>query len=221
METYFQLFFRETKVAIKRWTDVLTGIILFFLTAILFPLISESDKDFLLSIVGPIMMFSAFFASLLSMQNMFKADFQNGTIEQLLLSKKSFVCLIFTKTLAFWLFTSLPLILVSGLIATIYFVTGKEILIVQMTLFLSTMTMININAFTAAITLGIRYPGALMTLIITPITLPILIFGSKAIENSILGVDISGPLYFLTGMMMLSLFLGPWITASALKISMD
>ena len=221
METYFQLFFRETKVAIKRWTDVLTGIILFFLTAILFPLISESDKDFLLSIVGPIMMFSAFFASLLSMQNMFKADFQNGTIEQLLLSKKSFVCLIFTKTLAFWLFTSLPLILVSGLIATIYFVTGKEILIVQMTLFLSTMTMININAFTAAITLGIRYPGALMTLIITPITLPILIFGSKAIENSILGLDISGPLYFLTGMMMLSLFLGPWITASALKISMD
>lgn len=221
METYFQLFFRETKVAIKRWTDVLTGIILFFLTAILFPLISESDKDFLLSIVGPIMMFSAFFASLLSMQNMFKADFQNGTIEQLLLSKKSFVCLIFTKTLAFWLFTSLPLILVSGLIATIYFVTGKEILIIQMTLFLSTMTMININAFTAAITLGIRYPGALMTLIIMPITLPILIFGSKAIENSILGLDISGPLYFLTGMMMLSLFLGPWITASALKISMD
>ena len=221
METYFQLFFRETKVAIKRWTDVLTGIILFFLTAILFPLISDSGKDFLLSIVGPIMMFAAFFASLLSMQNMFKADFQNGTIEQLLLSKKSFVCLIFTKTLAFWLFTSLPLILVSGLIATIYFVTGKDILIVQMTLFLSTMTMININAFTAAITLGIRYPGALMTLIITPITLPILIFGSKAIENSILGADISGPLYFLTGMMMLSLFLGPWITASALKISMD
>ncbi len=221
METYFQLFFRETKVAIKRWTDVLTGIILFFLTAILFPLISDSGKDFLLSIVGPIMMFAAFFASLLSMQNMFKADFQNGTIEQLLLSKKSFVCLIFTKTLAFWLFTSLPLILVSGLIATIYFVTGKDILIVQMTLFLSTMTMININAFTAAITLGIRYPGALMTLIIMPITLPILIFGSKAIEHSILGLDISGPLYFLTGMMMLSLFLGPWITASALKISMD
>ena len=221
METYFQLFFREIKVAIKRWTDVLTGIILFFLTAILFPLISDSEKDFLLSIVGPIMMFSSFFASLLSMQNMFKADFQNGTIEQLLLSKKSFVGLIFTKTLAFWLFTSLPLILVSGLIATIYFVTGKDILIIQMTLFLSTMTMININAFTAAITLGIRYPGALMTLIITPITLPILIFGSKAIENSILGLDISGPLYFLTGMMMLSLFLGPWITASALKISMD
>ena len=59
------------------------GIILFFLTAILFPLISDSEKDFLLSVVGPIMMFSAFFASLLSMQNMFKADFQNGTIEQL------------------------------------------------------------------------------------------------------------------------------------------
>ena len=221
MDTYFQLFIRETKVAIKRWTDALTGIILFFLIALLFPLISDSDKDFLLKIVGPIMMFSAFFSSLLSMQNMYKPDFQNGTIEQLLLSKRSFVGLILTKTFAYWVFTSLPLILISGLIASIYFVTGKAILIIQLTLLLSTLTMINISALTSAITLGIRYPGALMTLIITPITLPILIFGSKAIENSILGLDISGPLYFLTGMMMLSLFLGPWITASALKISMD
>ena len=153
MSTYLQLLLRESKVALKRWTDVLTGIILFFLTAILFPLISDTDKNFLLSIVGPVMMFSAFFASLLSMQNMFKPDFQNGTIEQLVLSKKSFVGLIFTKTFAFWLFTSLPLILVSALVASIYFASGKEILIIQLTLFLSTMTMININAFTAAITL--------------------------------------------------------------------
>ena len=129
--------------------------------------------------------------------------------------------MILTKTIAYWLFTSLPLILISGLTASIYFVSASGILIIQLTLLLSTLTMVHINAFTAAITLGIRYPGALMTLIITPITLPILIFGSKTIENSILGADISGPLYFLTGMMMLSFFLGPWITASALKISMD
>ena len=138
-----------------------------------------------------------------------------------MLSKGSFVSLILTKTIAYWLFTSLPLILISGLTASIYFVSASGILIIQLTLLLSTLTMVHINAFTAAITLGIRYPGALMTLIITPITLPILIFGSKIIENSILGADISGPLYFLTGMMMLSFFLGPWITASALKISMD
>ena len=138
-----------------------------------------------------------------------------------MLSKGSFVSLILTKTIAYWLFTSLPLILISGLTASIYFVSASGILIIQLTLLLSTLTKVHINAFTSAITLGIRYPGALMTLIITPITLPILIFGSKTIENSILGADISGPLYFLTGMMMLSFFLGPWITASALKISMD
>ena len=221
MNIYFQLFSREIRVAFKRWTDALTGFILYFLIGILFPLISDSNKEFLLTIVGPIMMFSAFFASMLYMQNMFKPDFQNGTIEQLMLSKGSFVSLILTKTIAYWLFTSLPLILISGLTASIYIVSASGILIIQLTLLLSTLTMVHINAFTAAITLGIRYPGALMTLIITPITLPILIFGSKTIENSILGADISGPLYFLTGMMMLSFFLGPWITASALKISMD
>ena len=111
MNIYFQLFSREISVAFKRWTDALTGFILFFLIAILFPLISDSNKEFLLTIVGPIMMFSAFFASMLSMQNMFKPDFQNGTIEQLMLSKGSFVSLILTKTIAYWLFTSLPLIL--------------------------------------------------------------------------------------------------------------
>ena len=221
MDIYIRLFLRETKVATKRWTDILTGIILFFLIAILFPLISASDKDFLLKIVGPVMIFSAFFASLLSMQNMFKPDFQNGTIEQLILSNKSFVGLIFAKIIAYWVFTSAPLILISGFIASIYYVYGWDILVIQLTLFLMTLTLVNINAFTSAITLGIRYPGALMTLIVTPISLPVLIFSSKAIENSILGMDISGPLYFLTGMMILSLFLGPWITASALRISTD
>ena len=76
MNIYFQLFSREISVAFKRWTDALTGFILFFLIAILFPLISDSNKEFLLIIVGPIMMFSAFFASMLSMQNMLNRTFR-------------------------------------------------------------------------------------------------------------------------------------------------
>ena len=137
MNIYLKLFSREIRVAFKRWTDALTGFILFFLIAILFPLISDSNKEFLLTIVGPIMMFSAFFATMLSMQNMFKPDFQNGTIEQLMLSKGSFVSLILTKTIDYWLFTSLPLILISGLTASIYFVSASGILIIQLTFLMS------------------------------------------------------------------------------------
>ena len=79
----------------------------------------------------------------------------------------------------------------------------------------------HISALAAALTLGIRYPGALMALIIIPLSMPIMIFGSKAIEFSITGIDASAPLYFLLGMMFFTCSLGPLVTASAIRISID
>jgi heme exporter protein B len=80
---------------------------------------------------------------------------------------------------------------------------------------------VHISALAAALTVAIRYPGALMALIIIPLSLPIMIFGAKAIEFSISGIDASAPLYFLLGMMFFTCSLGPVVTASAIKISID
>ena len=221
MNIYQQLFLRDLKVSMKRWSDLLTGIIMFILVAFIFPLIAGSDLDFMHRIIGPVILLSSLLASLISMQNIFKPDLNNGSLEQLVLSTHSLSGLVFIKILSYWISSSLPLVVVSSLIASAYYVTGIDIAKVMLTVLLATTTLVNINSLAAALTLGVRYPGALMTLILFPLSLPILIFGSKAIEYSILGMDISGPFYFLTGMMLLSFSLGPIATAFAIKISID
>ena len=221
MNIYQQLFLRDLKVSIKRWSDLLTGIIMFALVAFIFPLIAGSDQDFMHRIIGPVILLSSLLASLISMQNIFKPDLNNGSLEQLVLSTHSLSGLVFIKILSYWISSSLPLVVVSSLIASAYYVTGIDIAKVMLTVLLATTTLVNINSLAAALTLGVRYPGALMTLILFPLSLPILIFGSKAIEYSILGMDNSGPFYFLTGMMLLSFSLGPIATAFAIRISID
>jgi len=221
MNIYQQLFLRDLRVSMKRWSDLLTGIIMFILVAFIFPLIAGSDQDFMHRIIGPVILLSSLLASLISMQNIFKPDLNNGSLEQLVLSTHSLSGLIFFKILSYWVSSSLPLVVVSSLIASAYFVTGIDIVMVMLTVLLATTTLVNINSLAAALTLGVRYPGALMTLILFPLSLPILIFGSKAIEYSILGMDISGPFYFLTGMMLLSFSLCPIATAFAIRISID
>ena len=215
------VFLRDLKVSLRRWSDVLTSLILFVLVSLVFPLTLGNDSTILLKIVGPVMLVSALLATLLAMQNIFRPDVINGSLEQLTLSSYPLTWIICTKIFSFWLITSFPLLLISGFIASSYYVTGNSIFIVILTLLLSTPSLVHISALAAALTVAIRYPGALMALIIIPLSLPIMIFGSKAIEFSISGIDASAPLYFLLGMMFFTCSLGPMVTASAIRISID
>ena len=138
-----------------------------------------------------------------------------------MITTNSFSALIAVKIMMFWIIFSMPLILIASFIASAYYVTGFSIFTVILTLVLSTLSLVNLSAFAASLTLAIRNPGALISLIVIPLSLPIIIFGSKAIEYSILSMDNSGPLYFLTGMMFFTCSLGPLVTASAIPISID
>jgi len=212
---------RDVKISIRRSTDVLTGLIFFLLIALIFPLAAGTEKDLLLKIVGPVMLISALLASMMSIQNIFKPDYINGSLEQMMITTNSFSALIAVKIMMFWIIFSMPLILIASFIASAYYVTGFSIFTVVLTLVLSTLSLVNLSAFAASLTLAIRNPAALISLIVIPLSLPIIIFGSKAIEYSILSMDNSGPLYFLTGMMFFTCSLGPLVTASAIKISID
>ena len=212
---------RDLKISIRRSTDVLTGLIFFLLIALIFPLAAGTERDLLLKMIGPVMLISALLASMMSIQNIFKPDYINGYLEQMMITTNSFSALIAVKIMMFWMIFSMPLIVIASFIASTYYVTGFSIFTVVLTLLLSTLSLVNLSAFAASLTLAIRYPGALISLIVIPLSLPIIIFGSKAIEYSILSMDNSGPLYFLTGMMFFTCSLGPLVTASAIKISID
>jgi heme exporter protein B len=157
MNIYQQLFLRDLKVSMKRWSDLLTGIIMFILVAFIFPLIAGSDQDFMYRIIGPVILLSSLLASLISMQNIFKPDLNNGSLEQLVLSTHSLSGLVFIKILSYWISSSLPLVVVSSLIASAYYVTGIDIAKVMLTVLLATTTLVNINSLAAALTLGVRY----------------------------------------------------------------
>ena len=215
------IFLKDLKVSLRRWSDLSTSFILFILVCLIFPLTLGNDPSLLLKIIGPVILVSALLATLLAMQNIFRPDVLNGSLEQLTLNSYPLTLIMCTKIFSFWVITSLPLILISGFIASSYYVTGNSILIVVLTLLLSTPSLVHISALAAALTVAIRYPGALMALIIIPLSLPIMIFGAKAIEFSISGIDASAPLYFLLGMMFFTCSLGPVVTASAIKISID
>ena len=215
------IFLKDLKVSLRRWSDLLTSFILFVLVCLIFPLTLGNDPSLLLKIIGPVMLVAALLATLLAMQNIFRPDVLNGSLEQLTLNSYPLTLIICTKIFSFWVITSLPLILISGFIASSYYVTGNSIFIVVLTLLLSTPSLVHISALAAALTVAIRYPGALMALIIIPLSLPIMIFGAKAIEFSISGIDASAPLYFLLGMMFFTCTLGPVVTAAAIKISID
>jgi heme exporter protein B len=215
------IFLKDLKVSLRRWSDLSTSFILFILVCLIFPLTLGNDPSLLLKIIGPVILVSALLATLLAMQNIFRPDVLNGSLEQLTLNSYPLTLIICTKIFSFWVITSLPLILISGFIASSYYVTGNSILIVVLTLLLSTPSLVHISALAAALTVAIRYPGALMALIIIPLSLPIMIFGAKAIEFSISGIDASAPLYFLLGMMFFTCSLGPMVTASAIRISID
>ena len=221
MNVLRMIFLKDLKVSLRRWSDLSTSFILFILVCLIFPLTLGNDPSLLLKIIGPVILVSALLATLLAMQNIFRPDVLNGSLEQLTLNSYPLTLIICTKIFSFWVITSLPLILISGFIASSYYVTGNSILIVVLTLLLSTPSLVHISALAAALTVAIRYPGALMALIIIPLSLPIMIFGAKAIEFSISGIDASAPLYFLLGMMFFTCSLGPVVTASAIKISID
>ena len=221
MNVLRMIFLKDLKVSLRRWSDLSTSFILFILVCLIFPLTLGNDPSLLLKIIGPVILVSALLATLLAMQNIFRPDVLNGSLEQLTLNSYPLTLIICTKIFSFWVITSLPLILISGFIASSYYVTGNSILIVILTLLLSTPSLVHISALAAALTVAIRYPGALMALIIIPLSLPIMIFGAKAIEFSISGIDASAPLYFLLGMMFFTCSLGPVVTASAIKISID
>ncbi|MBT5541206.1 MAG: heme exporter protein CcmB, partial [Gammaproteobacteria bacterium] len=159
---------RDLKISIRRSTDVLTGLIFFLLIALIFPLAAGTEKDLLLKMVGPVMLISALLASMMSIQNIFKPDYINGTLEQMMITTNSFSALIAVKIMMFWMIFSMPLILMACFIVSTYYVEGFSMFTVVLTLILSTLSLVNLSAFAASLTLAIRNPGALISIIVIP-----------------------------------------------------
>ncbi len=206
----------------RRRTDVLTTLFFFVIVVSLFPLGVGTETQ-VLRILGPgVVWVAALLASMLALERLFAADYEDGTLEQMLLTAQPLSLLVLAKVAAHWLLTGLPLVLIAPLVGMQYHLTEDAIGIMMLSLLLGTPVLSLIGTIGAALTLGLRGGGILLSLLILPLYIPILVYGAGAVEVSSVDIADTKPYLTLLGAFLLgALVLAPPASSSALRISLE
>ena len=210
---------RDLLLAWKRPGEVLNPLFFFAMVSTLFPLAIGPNADQLLAIGPGVTWVAALLASLLALNSLFLNDFEDGSLEQLVLSPQPLPLMVLAKTAAHWLATGLPLVLVSPIIALSYRMPQEVIKIMMITLLPGTVSLSLLGSIGAALTVGLNRGNALLSLLILPLAMPVLIFGARTVSLAATGDATNGGLYFLAGYCMLALTFAPFATAAAIRIS--
>jgi heme exporter protein B len=212
---------RDLLLAWRRRSDVLSTLFFFVIVVSLFPLGVGPDMQFLRLLAPGVVWVAALLASMLSLGRLFANDFQDGTLEQLLLTPQPVFLIVLAKILALWLTTGVPLVLISPLLGVQFGLPPDTLLILFLSLCLGTPVLALIGSIGAALTLGLRGSGVLLALLVLPLYIPVLIFGSGAVAASLSGINSLANLLLLAALLVLALFLSPLATAAALRVSME
>jgi heme exporter protein B len=212
---------RDLLLAMRRRTDILTTLFFFVIVVTLFPLGIGPELDVLRQIAPGIFWVAALLASMLALERLFAVDYADGSLEQLLLTPQPVSVLVVGKVLAHWLVTGLPLVLLSPLLGLQYDLPADALGVMVLTLLLGTPALSLIGAIGAALTLGLRGGGVLVSLLVLPLYIPVLIFGAGAVEATVSGLGGSGHLSMLGAILILATVLSPLATAAALRVSIE
>jgi heme exporter protein B len=212
---------RDIKLALRRGSDT-SGVIFFFILVVsLFPLALGSENKLLMQIAPGIIWVAALLAVMLSLNRLFNDDFQDGVLEQLSLSKCPLELIVFAKTVAHWCYTGLILLLISPILALQFNLSFEVIRVLFLALLLGTPSLSFIGSIGAALTVGLKSSGTLISLLILPLLIPILILGTLAVDAAISDLPYSVYLYILIAMGVLSSFFAPLASAHAIRIILD
>lgn len=215
------LFIRDLKLVLRRRSDTAAALAFFIIVASLFPL-GVGPQAALLKQIGPgVLWVAALLAAMLGMARLFADDFADGTLEQLLLSPTPLALLVLAKICAHWLCSGLLLALASPLLALQFGMTNQAALILAASLLIGTPLLSLIGAIGAALTLGVRGQGMLLSLLVLPLLIPVLIFGAGAVDASMAGLGISAHFSVLAALLLLALPTAPLAAAAALRIALE
>ena len=215
------IFLRDLRVVLRRRADVASTLMFFVIVTSLFPLGVGPEPRLLRTMAPGVVWVAALLASMLSLARLFADDHHDGTLEQLLLGATPLPLLVLAKMAAHWLTTGLPLALISPLLALQFGLSPDAIVVLSASLLLGTPLLSLIGGIGAALTVGVRGAGVLLSLLVLPLVVPVLIFGAGAVMASESGLATSPYFSLLGAMLSLALFLAPWATAAALRIAME
>jgi heme exporter protein B len=217
----FTVIRRDLLLAARRRGDWLTSQFFFVMVVSMFPLGIGPDPA-TLKMIGPgVVWVSALLASLLSLPRLLAEDYRDGSLEQMLLTPHPPVLLALGKSLAHWLIYGIPLLLISPVLGVQFALPPEAIAFLMLSLLIGTPILSLLGSVGAALTLGLRGSGVLLTLLILPLYVPVLIFGAGAVDATLAGNGAEPHLSLLGAILVLTLLVAPWIAAAALKVSIE
>jgi heme exporter protein B len=212
---------RDLLLAVRRPGEWLQPLAFFVLVTVLFPLAVDPEPSRLRLLAPAALWVTLLLSSLLALEFLFREDRRDGTLEQYLVSGQSFTALLVAKTATHWLLTGLPLVLVGPLAAMSLGAPPQALPGVCVALLLGSLSLSLIGAIGAGLTLGARSGGALLSLLVLPLVMPVLVFGARATQLAIAGDEAASALYLLAAIGALSLTLAPLAAAAAVRISLE
>ena len=213
---------RDLTLAMRRKTDILTTLFFFIIVISIFPLGVGFEKAMLQKMAPGIAWIAALLASMIALERLFSSDYDDGTLEQMLLSHHPLIIIVLAKVFAHWLLTGLPLVLIVPMVGLQYQLSNDVILVMMLALLLGTPILSLLGAIGAALTLGLRGGGVLVSVLILPLYIPILIYGAGAVSASMVsGSNVEAYLLLLSAFLILALVFTPWATAAALRIASE
>jgi len=212
---------RDLLLAMRRQSDVLTTLFFFIIVVSLFPLSVGPEMNMLRTMAPGVVWVAALLASMLSLGRMFSNDYADGTLEQMLLSPQSLSLLVLGKAFAHWLVTGVPLVLMAPVLGIQYDLPTDALFVLTVALLLGTPVLSLIGAIGAALTLGLRGGGVLVSLLVLPLYIPVLIFGAGAVEANMAGVAFDAHLSLIGAFLLVSIVFAPWAAAASLRVSLE
>ncbi len=218
---FITLFKRDLLIAFRNRSEALNPLMFFVLVTLLFPLGVGPSPNLLQTIAPGVLWVAALLSALLSLDSLFRSDYHDGTLEQLILSSQPLVVMVMARVFAHWIMSAIPLLILSPVLAASLNLVPEALGALLITLLLGTPILSFIGAIGVALTVGLKSSGMLLALLVIPLYIPVLIFGAGAVDAAAAGLSVTGQIYILASLLMLSLTLAPMAIAAALKMSVS
>lgn len=216
---FSMLLVREARLLFRRPAELANPLVFFGIVVALFPLAVGPESKMLQMLSPGLLWVAALLAVLLSLDGLFRSDFEDGSLEQWVLSPHPLTLLVLAKVLAHWLFSGLALVLLSPVLAIMLGLPSNCVPVLLLTLLLGTPVLSLLGAVGAALTVGLKRGGLLLALLILPLYIPVLILGSGALQAELQGLPSTGFLLWMASLAVLAVTLSPFAIAAGLKIS--
>ena len=218
---FLEIIKRELRIAMRKQAEILNPLWFFLIVITLFPLVVGPDPNLLGKIAGGVAWVAALLSALLSFERLFRDDYIDGSLEQLMLMPQPLALTALAKVIAHWLLTGVPLILLSPIAALLLSLEIHIWWALVLTLLVGTPILSCIGAIGVALTVGLRKGGVLLSLIILPLFIPVLIFSASVLDAAALHLPYSGQLAILGAILAAAVTFSPFAIAAALRISLD